>query len=106
MLPCSSSNGVRRITSQQNWEIPTRLLSGDEVFVVGAPYGISNTLTAGHVSARRPQRDKSQVATALELLQTDAAVNTGNSGSPLFNMKGEIVGIVTNIMSRSGGSEG
>jgi S1-C subfamily serine protease len=79
---------------------------GDEVFVVGAPYGISNTLTAGHVSARRPLRDKSQVATALELLQTDAAVNTGNSGSPLFNMKGEIVGIVTNIMSRSGGSEG
>ena len=79
---------------------------GDEVFVVGAPYGISNTLTAGHVSARRPLKDKSQVATALELLQTDAAVNTGNSGSPLFNMKGEIVGIVTNIMSRSGGSEG
>jgi len=79
---------------------------GDEVFVVGAPYGISNTLTAGHVSARRSLKDKSQVATALELLQTDAAVNTGNSGSPLFNMKGEIVGIVTNIMSRSGGSEG
>jgi serine protease Do len=79
---------------------------GDEIFVVGAPYGISDTLTAGHVSARRPLKDKSQVATAIELLQTDAAVNTGNSGSPLFNMKGEIVGIVTNIVSRSGGSEG
>ncbi len=75
---------------------------GDEIFVVGAPYGISNTLTAGHVSARRPLKDKS----AIEFLQTDAAVNTGNSGSPLFNMKGEIVGIVTNILSRSGGSEG
>ncbi|HEX6718608.1 MAG TPA: trypsin-like peptidase domain-containing protein, partial [Pyrinomonadaceae bacterium] len=61
-----------------------------------------DTLTAGHVSGRRPLKDKSKV----ELLQTDAAVNTGNSGSPLFNMKGEIVGIVTNIVSRSGGSEG
>lgn len=76
---------------------------GDEIFVVGSPYGISNTLTAGHVSARRPLKDKNQ---AIEFLQTDAAVNSGNSGSPVFNMKGEIVGIVTNIMSRSGGSEG
>src|SRR5215510_14812969 len=79
---------------------------GDEIFVVGAPYGISNTLTAGHVSARRPLKDKNQVATAIEFLQTDAAINSGNSGSPVFNLKGEIVGIVTNIMSRSGGSEG
>jgi S1-C subfamily serine protease len=79
---------------------------GDEIFIVGAPYGISDTLTAGHVSARRLLKDKSPVATAIEYLQTDAAVNTGNSGSPLFNMKGEIVGIVTNILSRSGGSEG
>src|SRR5215813_10527677 len=79
---------------------------GDEIFVVGSPYGISNTLTAGHASARRDLKDKSQVATAVEFLQTDAAINTGNSGSPLFNMKGEIVGIVTNILSRSGGSEG
>ena len=79
---------------------------GDEIFVVGSPYGISNTLTAGHVSARRPVKDKSDDAGPIELLQTDAAVNTGNSGSPLFNMKGEIVGIVTNIVSRSGGSEG
>lgn len=78
---------------------------GDEIFVVGSPYGISNTLTAGHVSARRPLKDKDQGAT-IEFLQTDAAVNSGNSGSPVFNMKGEIVGIVTNIMSRSGGSEG
>src|SRR5215467_3651766 len=73
---------------------------GDEIFIVGAPYGISDTLTAGHVSARRPLKDKKQVATAIELLQTDAAVNSGNSGSPMFNMNGEVVGIVTNIMSR------
>src|ERR1051325_816455 len=79
---------------------------GDEIFVVGAPYGISDTLTVGHVSARRPLKEKSPMSAAIEFLQTDAAVNTGNSGSPLFNMKGEIVGIVTNILSKSGGSEG
>ena len=77
---------------------------GDEIFVVGAPYGISNTLTAGHISARRSLKTKNQIA--IEFLQTDAAVNSGNSGSPVFNMKGEIVGIVSNIMSKSGGSEG
>src|SRR6266496_898915 len=78
---------------------------GDEIFVVGAPYGISNTLTAGHVSGRRAVNIKSS-KTTVEFLQTDAAVNSGNSGSPVFNLKGEVVGIVTNIMSKSGGSEG
>ena len=78
---------------------------GDEIFVVGAPYGIGNTLTAGHVSGRhnlKPNANK----LAVEFLQTDAAINTGNSGSPLFNLNGEVMGIVSNIMSRSGGSEG
>jgi len=79
---------------------------GDEVFVVGAPYGISNTLTAGHISARRPLNNTGPNAATVEFLQTDAAVNSGNSGSPVFNMRGEIVGIVSNIMSKSGGSEG
>ncbi len=77
---------------------------GDEIFVVGAPYGISNTLTAGHVSARRPFNNR--VNPLIELLQTDAAVNSGNSGSPVFNLKGEVIGIVSSIMSKSGGSEG
>jgi serine protease Do len=72
---------------------------GDEIFVVGAPYGISNTLTAGHISGRHAQNK-------IEFLQTDAAINGGNSGSPVFNLKGEVVGIVSSIMSRSGGSEG
>ena len=78
---------------------------GDEIFVVGAPYGISRTLTAGHVSGRRIV-NTNEKNLPIEFLQTDAAINTGNSGSPMFNMKGEIIGIVSNIMSRSGGSEG
>jgi len=78
---------------------------GDEVFVVGAPYGISNTLSAGHVSGRRVLNNGNSSAN-IEFLQTDAAINSRNSGSPVFNLKGEVVGIVSNIMSKSGGSEG
>jgi serine protease Do len=79
---------------------------GDEIFVVGAPYGISRTLTAGHVSGRRLLNSETDATKTIEFLQTDAAINTGNSGSPVFNLNGEVVGIVNNIMSRSGGSEG
>jgi S1-C subfamily serine protease len=79
---------------------------GDQIFVVGAPYGLSHTLTAGHVSGRHTLDKGSENTTAVEFLQTDAAINSGNSGSPLFSLDGEVMGIVSNIMSRSGGSEG
>ena len=79
---------------------------GDQIFVVGAPYGLNRTLTAGHVSGRHTLNKRSENTTAVEFLQTDAAINSGNSGSPLFNLDGEVMGIVSNIMSRSGGSEG
>ena len=79
---------------------------GDQIFVVGAPYGIGQTLSAGHVSGRHQLDRKTESSGGVEFLQTDAAVNTGNSGSPIFNMGGEVVGIVSTIMSRSGGSEG
>lgn len=79
---------------------------GDEVFVVGAPYGLSHTLTVGHLSARHaPSRITGNLST-VELFQTDAAINTGNSGGPMFNMQGEVVGIVSHILSQSGGFEG
>jgi serine protease Do len=78
---------------------------GDEVFVVGAPYGISRTLTAGHVSGRRTLK-RNENTMAVEFLQTDAAINSGNSGGPLFNLNGEVIGIVSNIVTQSGGSEG
>jgi S1-C subfamily serine protease len=79
---------------------------GDEILVVGAPYGLRHTLTVGHISGRRISNDRMVSMRAMEFLQTDAAINTGNSGGPMFNLAGEVVGIVNTIMSRSGGFEG
>ena len=79
---------------------------GDQIFIIGSPYGLSHSLTVGHVSARYAPNSGMSFSGAAELLQTDAAINSGNSGSPMFNMKGEVIAVVTNILSRSGGSEG
>src|SRR5207245_11029881 len=79
---------------------------GDPIFVVGAPLGISHTRTAGHVSARRGPNALSDGMSLAEFFQTDAAINEGDSGGPVFNMAGEVIGIVSNIVTRSGGSEG
>ena len=79
---------------------------GDQVFVIGAPYGISHTLTVGHVSARRTPSQLFGGFEQVEILQTDAAINQGNSGGPMFNMRGEAIGIVSHILSTSGGFQG
>ena len=79
---------------------------GDQVFIVGAPQGITHTLTVGHVSARRQPKSTHAGLVSAELFQTDAAINRGNSGSPMFNMNGDVIGIVSHIVSMSGGSEG
>lgn len=79
---------------------------GDEVFVVGAPVGMSHTLTVGHISARRKPNTMYGGLSRAEFFQTDAAINQGNSGGPMFNMAGEVVGIVSHIISKSGGFEG
>jgi S1-C subfamily serine protease len=78
---------------------------GDQIFVIGAPFGIGQTLTAGHLSGRH-RLNSTQNAPGVEFLQTDAAINTGNSGGPMFDMEGKVVGIVSTMMSHSGGSEG
>jgi S1-C subfamily serine protease len=83
-----------------------RVEVGDQVFVVGAPLGISRTLTVGHLSARRTMNATSGGVVSRELFQTDASINQGNSGGPLFDMNGNVIGIVSYIMSRSGGSDG
>ena len=78
---------------------------GDQVFVVGAPYGLGHTLTVGHLSARRLEIDQ-DLDLGVEFFQTDASINRGNSGGPMFNLEGEVIGIVSYILSQSGGFEG
>jgi len=79
---------------------------GDEIFVVGAPFGLTHSLSAGHVSARRQDELMLGGMLRTELFQTDAAINTGNSGGPMFDRHGRVVGIVSYILSQGGGFEG
>jgi serine protease Do len=76
---------------------------GEWVLAIGSPFGFENTVTAGVVSAKgRSLPDDS----AVPFIQTDVAVNPGNSGGPLFNTRGEVVGINSQIYTRSGGYQG
>jgi serine protease Do len=79
---------------------------GDQVLVVGAPYGLSYSLSVGYVSARWAPNTVYRAFPLAEFLQTDATINTGNSGGPMFSMAGEVVGIVSHNISKGGGSEG
>jgi len=79
---------------------------GDQIFVVGAPYGLSYTLTVGHISGRVASPTLTNNLADVEYFQTDASINQGNSGGPMFNMDGEVVGIVSSILTKSGGFEG
>ncbi len=82
---------------------PERVRVGEWVIAVGSPFGFDNTVTAGIISAKtRRLPDESYVP----FLQTDVAINPGNSGGPLFNLAGEVVGINSQIYSRSGGFMG
>ena len=76
---------------------------GDWVLAVGNPFGLGGSVTAGIVSARNRNIDSGPYD---NYIQTDAAINKGNSGGPLFNMDGEVIGINTAILSPSGGSIG
>lgn len=79
---------------------------GDQVLVIGAPYGLAHSLSVGYISGRHVEANKTNGFVSTEFLQTDAAINQGNSGGPMFNRKGEIVGIVSHIMTESGGFDG
>lgn len=82
---------------------PTQTRVGEWVVAIGAPFGFENTVTAGIVSAKsRSLPDEGYVP----FIQTDVAINPGNSGGPLINMKGEVIGINSQIYSRSGGYQG
>ena len=80
----------------------TRLKVGEWVIAIGSPFDLDNTVTAGIVSAKQRDTGDSYVP----LIQTDVAINPGNSGGPLINMRGEVVGINSQIYSRSGGYMG
>lgn len=82
---------------------PNKLRVGEPVVAIGSPFGFENSVTSGIVSAKgRSLPDENYVP----FIQTDAAINPGNSGGPLFNMRAEVVGINSQIYSRSGGYQG
>jgi serine protease Do len=84
-----------------------QLKVGEWVLAIGNPYGLEHTITAGIVSAKGRQLGTGgNVPEYQDFIQTDAAINRGNSGGPLVNMKGEVIGITSNIFSPSGGNIG
>ena len=82
---------------------PGKLRVGEWVLAIGSPFGFENTVTAGIVSAKGRSLPQE---TYVPFIQTDVAVNPGNSGGPLFNLRGEVVGINSQIYSRTGGFMG
>jgi len=99
---------VLKITSPSRLPVaklgdPAKLRVGESVAAIGSPFGFENSVTAGIVSAKgRTLPSESYVP----YIQTDVPINPGNSGGPLFNMRGEVVGINSQIYSRSGGYQG
>jgi serine protease Do len=85
------------------WGDSTKARVGDWVMAVGNPFGLGSTVTAGIISARARNINAGPYD---EFIQTDAAINRGNSGGPMFNSEGEVIGINTAIFSPTGGSVG
>ena len=85
------------------WGDSDRMRVGDSVFAVGSPFGLGNTVTSGIVSARGREIGAGPYD---DFLQVDAAINSGNSGGPLFDARGRVVGVNTAIFSPSGGNVG
>lgn len=94
---------TNRKLSPVKWADSDTARVGDWVLAIGNPFGLGGTVTAGIVSARA--RDI-QAGPYDDFIQTDASINRGNSGGPMFNVKGEVIGINTAIYSPSGGSVG
>jgi len=79
---------------------------GDQVFIVGAPLGMSRTLSVGYVSGRQRANNSYGGFAEADLLQTDASINPGNSGGPMFDMSGKVIGIVSHIIFGKAGAGG
>ena len=93
------ATGLPRVTIGD----PDKLKVGEWVAAIGKPFGLENTITAGIVSAKGRELPNENL---VPFIQTDVPINPGNSGGPLFNMKGEVVGINSLIYSRTGGYMG
>ncbi|MEO9512186.1 MAG: trypsin-like peptidase domain-containing protein [Flavobacteriaceae bacterium] len=78
---------------------------GEQILVIGAPLGLEHSLSVGYIS-RKMKKNLISNGEMAGFIQTDASINHGNSGGPMFNMKGELIGIVSFILSNSGGFEG
>lgn len=79
---------------------------GDDIFIIGNPLGLAHSVSRGIISSKHSENSKWNNKRLMEFFQTDAAINKGNSGGPMFNMKGELIGVVSSILSFSGGFEG
>ncbi len=84
----------------------TVLQVGDEVVAIGSPFGLEETVTSGIVSALHREITAPNQATITDAIQTDAPINSGNSGGPLLNMAAQVVGVNAQIESSSGGNNG
>ncbi|MBS1237121.1 MAG: trypsin-like serine protease, partial [Deltaproteobacteria bacterium] len=83
-----------------------QLVVGQAAYAIGSPYGLENSFSAGHISGFRDFGRFYDGTIPARFIQTDAAINVGNSGGPLLNSKGQVVGIASRILSVSGGFQG
>ncbi|MGH2351306.1 MAG: S1C family serine protease [Chloroflexota bacterium] len=98
---------VRELLKPVTYGSTEQIVIGEDAIAIGSPLGLEQTVTAGIVSAlRSPGDDSGPIELLGGAVQTDAAINSGNSGGPLFNAGGEVIGVNTAILSRTGGNIG
>ncbi len=83
-----------------------KLAVGQNIYAIGSPYGMENSFSSGIISAFRGFNKIYDGTVGVEFIQTDAAINSGNSGGPLFNSNGDVIGIASSILTVSGGFQG
>ena len=99
-------NAPRRLLEPLRLSNSSVVRVGDAVFALGSPFGLEGTLTSGIVSALHREMTAPNNFTIVDTIQTDAAINHGNSGGPLVDVRGRVIGVNAQIESESGGSDG